>query len=721
MGIKPHFSTDDLDRWRLSFDKDGNQVWSYLSNENQLKQAPPQNATEKYWLGVLKDARTLDKATTPREAARNGFRFFKELQAPDGHWAGEYGGPMFLIPGYVITMYITNTEYPTGYKKELIRYLKNRAHPEDGGWGLHIEGVSTVFGTALNYVALRLLGCDAEDPVLVKARGTLHKLGGATGIPAWGKFWLSVLNVYSWEGVNPIPPELWLLPNWVPFHPWRWWIHTRAVYLPMGYVYGLRFQALETKLIEQLRQELYVTPYEEINWPQQRNNVSPVDLAEPHSRILDILHSVLGMYESFLSFKWLRCKALDLALEHIRAEDSNTDYSDLAPVSKQIQMLVRWIVDGPKSEAFGRHVERNKEYLWMANDGMRMNGTNGSQVWDTCFSCQCLIDTELANEPEFQGTLLSALHFVDNSQIRHDMPNLEKCYRFNSKGAWPFSTKSNTYTLSDCTADGLKTVVYCQNKLSYTPKLVSDERLFDAVNILLMMQNPDGGFASYEPIRGPQILEWLNPAEVFGKIMIEYNYPECTTSVVLGLSAFKKYFPDHRRDEIDLTIARAIRYIKNAQRPDGSWYGSWGICFTYAMFFALESLATVGETYENSDVVRRACDFLISKQMADGGWGESYRACETEEWVDNPNGSQVVNTSWALLGLMAAKYPHEEHLRKGVKVIMQRQQPTGEWLQESIEGVFNKFCMISYPNYKFYFCIWALGRYAKIHGDKKIL
>jgi hypothetical protein len=33
--------------------------------------------------------------------------------------------------------------------------------------------------------------------------------GGATGSPAWGKFWLSILNVYEWEGNNPIPPELW--------------------------------------------------------------------------------------------------------------------------------------------------------------------------------------------------------------------------------------------------------------------------------------------------------------------------------------------------------------------------------------------------------------------------------------------------------------------------------------------------------------------------------
>lgn len=38
----------------------------------------------------------------------------------------------------------------------------------------------------------------------------------------------------------------------------------------------------------------------------------------------------------------------------------------------------------------------------------------------------------------------------------------------------------------------------------------------DAVDVMLTLQNPNGGFASYEPIRGPRWLEWLNPAEVFG-------------------------------------------------------------------------------------------------------------------------------------------------------------------------------------------------------------
>lgn len=83
----------------------------------------------------------------------------------------------FLIPGLIIVHYITQTPVPGPMRLELIRYLLNRANAEDGGWGIHIEGISTVFGTALNYVTLRILGLGADHPAMVKARNTLHKLG----------------------------------------------------------------------------------------------------------------------------------------------------------------------------------------------------------------------------------------------------------------------------------------------------------------------------------------------------------------------------------------------------------------------------------------------------------------------------------------------------------------------------------------------------------------
>lgn len=34
----------------------------------------------------------------------------------------------------------------------------------------------------------------------------------------------------------------------------------------------------------------------------------------------------------------------------------------------------------------------------MGRDGMKMNGTNGSQLWDTSFMIQAMIETDLRDE-----------------------------------------------------------------------------------------------------------------------------------------------------------------------------------------------------------------------------------------------------------------------------------------------------------------------------------
>ena len=69
----------------------------------------------------------------------------------------------------------------------------------DGGWGLHIEGPSTMFGSVLNYVTLRLLGEEAEDGqgAVDKARKWILDHGGAAAITSWGKMWLSVWSQVS--------------------------------------------------------------------------------------------------------------------------------------------------------------------------------------------------------------------------------------------------------------------------------------------------------------------------------------------------------------------------------------------------------------------------------------------------------------------------------------------------------------------------------------------
>jgi cycloartenol synthase len=77
---------------------------------------------------------------------------------------------------------------------------------KDGGWGLHIEGHSTMFGTTMSYVTLRLLGEDIDggDGAIQKARKWILDRGGATSIPSWGKLWLSVcIYVIVFENIRP--------------------------------------------------------------------------------------------------------------------------------------------------------------------------------------------------------------------------------------------------------------------------------------------------------------------------------------------------------------------------------------------------------------------------------------------------------------------------------------------------------------------------------------
>uniref|UniRef100_A0A3Q1HVC9 Terpene cyclase/mutase family member n=1 Tax=Anabas testudineus TaxID=64144 RepID=A0A3Q1HVC9_ANATE len=610
----------DLSRWRLT-NVEGRQTWHYVDDRETPDREQTMLEAHSLGLDTSKFVSGSPAALTAVDAALKGMHFYSHLQAEDGHWAGDYGGPLFLLPGLLITCHVAKIPLPDPWKKEMVRYLRSVQLP-DGGWGLHVEDKSTVFGTALSYTSLRILGVEPDDPDMVRARNNLHSKGGAVGIPSWGKFWLAILNVYSWEGMNTLLPEMWLFPAWMPAHPSTLWCHCRQVYLPMSYCYAVRLAAEEDSLILSLRQELYVQDYATINWPAQRNNVAACDMYTPHSTLLTVAYMMLNVYEAHHSTA-LRNRAVKELYEHIQADDRFTKCISIGPISKTINMLVRWYVDGPSSPAFQEHVSRIPDYLW--------SGTNGSQLWDTCFAVQAYLE-------------------------------------------------------------------------------------------LLSMKNSDGGFATYETKRGGRLLELLNPSEVFGDIMIDYTYVECTSAAMQALRHFQKVYPEHRAKEIRSTLREGLEYCKKVQRPDGSWEGSWGVCFTYGTWFGLEAFACMGHVYKDEEVcaeVQKACQFLLGRQMPDGGWGEDFESCEQRCYIQSSS-AQIHNTCWALLGLMAVRHPDTQAIERGVQLLIDKQMPNGDWPQENIAGVFNKSCAISYTSYRNVFPVWTLGRFSRLYPSSPL-
>jgi len=96
---------------------------------------------------------------------------------------GKCGGATSLLIRENLNLIVYWIVYPL----EIIRYLfRRRWMGNVGAILLHsytftqktsLQSYSTVFGTGLNYTALRLLAVDKDHPVCIKARAKLHQLG----------------------------------------------------------------------------------------------------------------------------------------------------------------------------------------------------------------------------------------------------------------------------------------------------------------------------------------------------------------------------------------------------------------------------------------------------------------------------------------------------------------------------------------------------------------
>jgi len=638
---------------------------------------------------------------TGRDAIKKGIKYLASIQTERGSWQGDYGGALFLLPMYVCTCYIIGLTIDPHTKNRIITYFKN-VQNSDGGFGLHTESTSYAFTTVLGYVTLRILGLSPGDRVVQRVLTWIGNHGGAVALPSWGKFILTLMNLYKYEGLNPVLAELWLLPSRLPFHPGRLWCHSRVVYLPMAYLYARKAQIQLTPLLESIRDELYRGDYDKIDFSGHRNSVEKTDLYVSHSPLLKAINSAMACYER-LSPAFLRKRALEVVLDHVRHEEFTTGSICIGPVNKMLNAIALFF-ENPESFEMRESRKKLPLYLFDARDGTGMNGYSSTELWDTAFSIQAIMST-----PYYRKnitTLKNAYRFLKENQIPDDVPQWKRYYRHRSKGGWPFGEKTVGWPTSDCTAEGLKAALLLENMMENP---IEEARLKDAVELILSLQNQDGGWATYEKRRGSVLLELLNPSEVFSDVMVEHSCVECTSACMQALSAYSRRFGKLHTVKIKNAMDKGTKFILQRQRPDGSWEGSWGICFTYGTWFGVWGLLAAGKQCNDPAIVR-ACRFLLGKQMEDGGWSEHWSSCTKRRYVHDRCG-HVVMTSWSLLTLMKAEFPARRAIRKGIEFLKDRQLSNGDWPREAMPGVFNKTCALNYDLYRRYFPIWALGLY----------
>jgi len=115
--------------------------------------------------------------------------------------------------------------------------------------------------------------------------------------------------------------------------------------------------------------------------------------------------------------------------------------------------------------------------------------------------------------------------------------------------------------------------------------------------------------------------------------------------------------------------------------------------------------------------IRKAVNWLKSKQNEDGGWGES---CESyhDPSIAGIGDTTPSQTAWALLALMAAGEEKSTSVADGIQYLIRTQKPDGTWDEDQFTGTgFPKYFMIKYHIYRNCFPLMALGKYRSLPGE----
>lgn len=644
-----------------------------------------------------------------RRACRSARTLLLNHQKLEGDWEGEMVWCTMITALSVIVRTVVGVPYEHSDRESLIHYFQV-TQSEEGAWGMHPESQGYVFFTTLAYIALRFLGLLPDHPLLERARIWLHaQPDGVKAIPTWGKFWLATLGLYRYEGINSVPPELFFLPTWLPFHPSRFYCHTRLIYLGIAFVFGKRFVAeLPLSLREALRSELYKEPYDEIDFNAYRHILAPSDVYVPITPLLRFVYDGIAWIERKPCLI-LRSKALEVCFQRILYEQHTTRYQGISPVNALLNCLAIFAHD-PQHPELIPSLEGIEAWRWKDTaEGLRHAGAR-SNTWDTAFVLQALAEIPCPDSNVLLAAERAHAH-LEKTQMSEELPDYRRFWRDPSKGGWCFSNGEHHWPVSDCTAEALSALLTLYEWPEYLSRL-PETRLREAVLFLLSRQNKDGGFGTYERRRGGKFLEYINPSEMFGQCMTELSYIECTGSAITALCHYLEHYTDFLQGQIRHSIQRGVQFLKSQQQADGAWAGFWGIYYTYGTFHAVRGLRKAG-ILPDDPILRAAAHSLIEKQHQDGGWGEHYSVC-LKGYPALSTESQPVQTSWALLALLDSVPTSHHAITRGIQWLSSQQHTDGSWPHRAVNGVFFGAAMLDYRLYHNYFPTWALSRYARL-------
>jgi squalene-hopene/tetraprenyl-beta-curcumene cyclase len=660
--------------------------------------------------------------------------YLLSIQHVEGYWCGELEGDTILESEYILLL----THLGRGQSeraKRCANYIRSQ-QLASGGWAIYPGGPLEISASVKSYFALKIVGDSADAEHMVRAREAILAAGGAERVNSFTRFYLALLGVISYEQCPAVPPEIVLLPHWMPFNLSEMSAWSRTIIVPLSLMWA--FRPVTQLPAEQGIRELFVRSPEEL----------PASM--PRCEQLDALHSARRFdWEGFFRLvdrglkgleRWrirpLRQRAIRKATRWMldRFADSDGLGAIFPPIVWSIVALrcLGYADDSPEVLSQLQELER---LTISEGDTDRLQPCQ-SPVWDTAIATIALRDADV---PPEHPALQRSVEWLLSREIRVRGDWAARDSHTEPSG-WAFEFRNPFYpdvddtgmvciALSRCLPEYNWSADFLLEDWSWHPadkdvsaivvgKAKRAEQAATDIHAMgpilnaihrgarwvLAMQSSDGGWGAFDKD---------NTREVFTRVpfadhnaMIDPSTADLTARMIEMLAGLNVPI-EHS------AVQKAIQFVWSKQEPDHCWYGRWGVNYLYGTWQVLVGLTAIGIPTTDPRI-RRAVEWLKSKQQRNGGWGETIRSYD-EPALRGQGETTASQTAWALLGLIAAGEARSDAARRGIEYLLSTQLPDGTWDETPWTGTgFPKVFYLKYHLYRIYFPLMALGRYAKV-------
>jgi squalene-hopene/tetraprenyl-beta-curcumene cyclase len=612
-------------------------------------------------------------------------------QRPDGHWVFELEADCTIPAEYVLLRHYFGEPVDAELERKIGVYLR-RIQGEHGGWPLFHGGAFDMSASVKAYFALKTIGDDIDAPHMKRARETIRARGGAERSNVFTRVLLSLFGVTTWRSVPVMPVEIMLLPKWFPFHIDKISYWARTVIVPLLVLQALKPRAKNPKGIG--IDELFLQPPQSIGPPSKA----------PHQKwfwflLFRGIDAVLRATEQMFP-KRSRQRAIDKAVafvtERLNGEDGLGAIFPAMANSAMMYEVLGYPSQHPDYVAARGSIDK----LVVRKQDEAYCQPCVSPVWDTGLVCHALLEvgTDRAVDAAWAGLQwLQPLQVLD---VRGDWIARRPDVR---PGGWAFQYTNPHYPDLDDTAVVVMAMDRAQRIRGAKPFQTAIDR---GVEWILGLQSGNGGWGAFDADNEYLYLNNIPFAD--HGALLDPPTEDVTGRCVSMLTQLGA------RAETSTAVRQGLEYLRRTQLADGSWYGRWGMNYIYGTWSVLCALRAARVSMDAPEM-RKARDWLISIQNADGGWGEDGTSYRLDYRGYEKAPSTASQTAWALIGLMAAGAADHAAVARGIEYLLQTQGADGFWAEDHYTATgFPRVFYLRYHGYSKFFPLWALARYSNV-------